>query len=561
VQANQHVYRLGAVGRLLLTDYCPRCHITVAKTRKRGDPSSQTPENGEMEVQMPNGEIREKRHMIDRRTILLAFAATTLPSLWTPGRSQSVPTRYNVVSPQGKAMLRIYADAVKAMKALSGQNGRSWIFQWYIHATPIDKAQAISNVFGTTTGPARDLAGEAWYTCQPHMTGQPGDYFLPWHRLYVIYLEQIVRSITGRQDFTLPYWDYTTPASYAIPFEFQTQFRNDPVFSTLFMENRNKDGGRLKSAYVNAGEPLNKHYTGTDNFLVLPDLTQPRYSSFCAQLNSNLHGSIHVFTGDTTNMGNVPTAAGDPVFWLHHCNIDRIWAAWNAAGGQNPTQTNGIGWANTKFVYANDSGARVQVAISTVANPSALPYRYDTLPRAATAVEVAGGTPSANMVLLRSIAPGLVTTAAATTAAAVPLGASPQTVRLAPTGTENRLTAVAPQIQAGGPSRLILTLNGVQAQQDPSTVFRVYLDLPANASPQVADQHYVGLLNFFGATMDAGHGMQGGTTAEFDVTGVVARLNAQNSLQNETSVTLVPVGSPADGSAPVISGGIELQRQ
>jgi tyrosinase len=28
------------------------------------------------------------------------------------------------------------------------------------------------------------------------------------------------------------------------------------------------------------------------------------------------------------SMGRVPTAAFDPVFWAHHCNIDRIWAIW-----------------------------------------------------------------------------------------------------------------------------------------------------------------------------------------------------------------------------------------
>jgi tyrosinase len=25
----------------------------------------------------------------------------------------------------------------------------------------------------------------------------------------------------------------------------------------------------------------------------------------------------------------------DPIFWLHHCNIDRLWAEWNARGFRN----------------------------------------------------------------------------------------------------------------------------------------------------------------------------------------------------------------------------------
>lgn len=505
--------------------------------------------------------------MIDRRSILLASAATALSSLWAPLKAQSPRIRHNVATSQGKAMLRIYADGVKAMKGLGGQNTRSWIFQWYVHATPVSKAQALSQVFGSTRGPAYDLANESWYTCQPHL-GQATDYFLPWHRLYVLYLEEIVRNVTGRQEFTLPYWDYTTPASYALPDEFQTRFRTDPTFGTLFQSNRNRDNG-VRYADVNAGQPLNKYFTGSSNFLVLPNLREPNYSVFCSQLNSNLHGAVHVFTGDTTNMGNVPTAANDPVFWMHHCNIDRIWSAWNAAGGKNPTSTNGKKWSDTKFVFVGGNGARVEVAISSVSDPSTLPYRYDNLPSPSgrAVARVAATASQGTMVLLRSKPPasaapaGAPAAAPAGAAAAVALGAASQTVDLAPTAAQNRLQSIAPNLQAAGPSRLVLVLNGVRAQTDPNTVYKVYLDLPANAAPGAADQHYVGLLNFFGAIPTTEHAMHTGIDAEFDVTELVAQLKAQNQLANETSVTLVPVGAPADGSAPVVSGGIELQQR
>jgi tyrosinase len=462
-------------------------------------------------------------------------------------------------------MLRIYADAVKAMKALSPRDGRSWTFQWYIHATPIATAQAITAVFGNTTGPARDLAAIAWYTCQAHL-GQPEDYFLPWHRLYVSFLEEIVRSITGHHEFTLPYWDYTNSTSNAIPVEFQNRFAKDPRFSVLYVKNRNTDDGRM-FADVNAGEPLNKYFTGAENFLTLPDLGQSNYSLFCSELDANLHGDIHVFTGDSNNMGRVPTAARDPIFWLHHCNIDRIWAAWNANGGTNPTQTNGKNWSDTKFTFVNASGAAVEIAISAMADPSALPYRYDELPGVPPALRVAaGGVPTTTMLLLRSVTPRVAPATSATapaTSAAVPaplaLGAATQTVRLVPTAPQNSLMAAAPKLQRGTLSRLILTLKDLRAATDPNTVYRVYLDLPPNADKEVAEQHYVGLLNFFGAATATEHATPAGKTTHFDVTAVVGRLNLKNALQNETTVTLAPVGPPADGSVPVIFGGIELE--
>ena len=235
----------------------------------------------------------------------------------------------------------------------------------------------IARVFGNFTGPNRTLAEQTWYTCQSHM-GQPEDYFLPWHRLYVMFFEEIIRKVSGKSQFTLPYWDYTAPNSYAIPEEFQTKNSNNPTWASLYVSNRNVAGGAIQgAANVNAGEPLNKNFRR--NFLVLPDFGNNDYSSFCSSLDGTLHGSVHVYTGDENNMAQVPFAARDPIFWLHHCNIDRIWAAWNTKW-KNPSETNGKSWAETKFVYVDAEGGRTEAAISTIADPAALPYKYDELP-------------------------------------------------------------------------------------------------------------------------------------------------------------------------------------
>jgi tyrosinase len=196
-----------------------------------------------------------------RRSLLIVTAAVAFSSAWKAAWSETRPpvVRYNATSAEGKAMLRIYAEGVKAMKALGSVDPISWDFQWYIHATPKAKAQLLNEVFGQNSSVNRDLASETWFTCQSHL-GQPEDYFLPWHRLYVAQFERIIASITSHPEFTLPYWDYTSAASYAIPEEFQSKNKNDPVLSALFVGNRNVDGGQLRSANVNDGEPLNKHW-------------------------------------------------------------------------------------------------------------------------------------------------------------------------------------------------------------------------------------------------------------------------------------------------------------
>jgi tyrosinase len=39
----------------------------------------------------------------------------------------------------------------------------------------------------------------------------------------------------------------------------------------------------------------------------------------------NLHNRVHVWIGGDMGLGTSPN---DPVFFLNHCNVDRIWAAW-----------------------------------------------------------------------------------------------------------------------------------------------------------------------------------------------------------------------------------------
>jgi len=502
--------------------------------------------------------------MISRRSILLGGPAAALLGTLGQAQSQRAPqrVRYNVSSAQGRAMLRIFAEGVTAMKALPARDPRSWTFQWYLHFALQPKQQSLDSIFPDGVGEAFEMASLMWSTCQAHER-QHVDYFLPWHRQYVLQLEAIVRTITGRSEFTLPYWDYTSASSYAIPEEFQSRNRTHPIFASLFVPRRNADGGRLRSANVNGGEPINKYYRGRRNFLVLPNLRQRNYSSFSEQLDGQLHNQIHQFVGDETNMGSVPSAAGDPLFWLHHCNIDRIWFAWNAAGGRNPTSTGGVGWADTSFSFVGAEGDRIDLPISSISNVEALPYRYDMLPGAEASVSaVASSTTPASNVLMRSgrASQAVVASSADQPAAPIELGWDPVRSVLAPTNAQNRLSAVAADITPAS-GNLVLLLRDVQAQVDPGTAYQVFLDLPANASDEVQDQHYVGLVVFFGVRGGGVRGADGGRDFEFDITDVVKSLGAKSALKGETSVTIAPVGAPVASSRPVISGGIELQRR
>lgn len=56
------------------------------------------------------------------------------------------------------------------------------------------------------------------------------------------------------------------------------------------------------------------------------------YAGFRSNMELNPHGSAHVsFNGYISSIG---TAARDPLFFLLHCNVDRLWAKWQRQNGR-----------------------------------------------------------------------------------------------------------------------------------------------------------------------------------------------------------------------------------
>ncbi|MCJ1352324.1 MAG: hypothetical protein MMC33_002308 [Icmadophila ericetorum] len=61
----------------------------------------------------------------------------------------------------------------------------------------------------------------------------------------------------------------------------------------------------------------------------VPQQTPQEYMSV-----EGIHNDIHVWSGGSGQMAVVPVAAFDPLFWAHHCNVDRLFAIWQTL---NPT--------------------------------------------------------------------------------------------------------------------------------------------------------------------------------------------------------------------------------
>jgi tyrosinase len=144
------------------------------------------------------------------------------------------------------------------------------------------------------------------------MHGNPR--FLPWHRIYLIKMEELLMSVDPT--VCIPYWKSSEEQAF-------------PSWLLGFTPTVGLLGGP---------------HTVTRNigaFALLPNaasvaaaLANGTFNAFAGSLEG-IHNSGHVWVGGS--MQGITTAPTDPVFWMHHAEIDRIWAVWQASNpGQHP---------------------------------------------------------------------------------------------------------------------------------------------------------------------------------------------------------------------------------
>ncbi|MBV9067901.1 MAG: tyrosinase family protein [Acidobacteria bacterium] len=471
-----------------------------------------------------------------RRTFVRGAAAIPF-AVWLEQQAwaQTVSIRYDATSANGQAMLKIYAGAVKKMMdaaQIKEGNPHSWVFQWYTHFVRRDRTKAgeLARIYPNLTPPNdvwKALATEVWNTCQSHM-GQNENYFLPWHRMVVFYFEEIIRNVSGVPSFTLPYWNYTVkgPLHGVIPPEFRK--KGDATFGSLYIDKRNPG--------VNNGDSISKGFNPDP--INLDSFKQCNYQGngsgvlgFCRDIDANLHGQVHVRTGNQVNMGDVPWAAGDPIFWLHHCQIDRLWASWNAAGHTNPSDNP---FLIKTFTFADGKGNKVIAKIGDVLNIANMKYRYDSLE---TVPKCSIGVPTANAAAPRRLVEKK---------SPIPLGPGPVRQKLEAPPSPTASVPLGDRIAKLAPNKkLFLVVRNLQASAQPGVTFNLFLELPA-ATGDAA--HFVGSIHFFDAAMN----MPSDKYFSFDITDVAKRLKAQGKLATNAELTIAPAGTPAANAKPVI---------
>lgn len=508
-----------------------------------------------------------------------------------------------------------YAKGVRAMMNRALDDQMSWWFFAAIHGeyvTPentqgLDGFPKWANITAppkvpTSPLPSDKVIGVYWNQCQ-HQSW----YFPPWHRGYLMALEaQLRKDIIaqgGPTTWALPYWDYfggPNGSQYTMPPAFARQTMDDGSPNPLFVAMRygpNNDGNIFlpTTAWRKANPTAkprtvdlvtekvlgNNLYTGSNAQTSSPGFGGPQtgFNHLGDYPNGNLeknpHNYVHNFVGGSVSrtnyglMGDPGTAALDPIFYMHHCNIDRMWAEWNAMGNSNPTDTAWLNGPKRTFVMPWGGKAWYFTPMQ-VAKLGDLNYSYQDL----------GATPKARenplatrLAALKKSAPGATAVAADRAADEGPalmtlakppelLGANGRDVRLSGAGAHavsikldadvrrkvaNSFAKIA---HGSAPDRTYLTLEGVRGDFD-AAVLNVYINLPDAAKPEDHADLLVGGAALFGlrqaSKKDGEHG-GGGLTLHVDITDAIDRLHLDNAFDiGSLNVSLAPHQPLPDG--------------
>ncbi len=428
-------------------------------------------------------------------------------------------------------------------------------------------------------------------------------FFLPWHRAYLRMYEQAARDVTGNAAFAMPYWDWTASPDFPRAFAERTVAgRPNP----LHIEGRAVGrGSRMDTATV--GRRVIDRVLATRAFETFAssrpfgqDSTHPRWIQARGSsqlLEATPHDLCHVTIGGWMAGMSSPR---DPVFLMHHGNVDRIWAEWNARGGVNTRERiwtdmvfNNHFWRTDGTVYSE------RVADTQV--PEAMGYSFGLGPAAA-------GMPV-------SAADEAIVAVAAGDAAGAGIGRFRQSVPLPAPATPERAASLAFSVNDGALSRLLggaevsaealrggggdalggagaqnigslLGADGGAAEPAPApggaaearvvavlrriavsapegTALRLFVNRPdATGATPTEDPHFAGQIGFFGILPNGGcRPGEAPPTAALDITETLEGLRRAGRLSGPVTLQIIAAGlesGAGGGPGTVCPAEVEL---
>ena len=178
--------------------------------------------------------------------------------------------------------------------------------------------------------------------------------FLPWHRRFIWDFERELQRVSGNPELGLPYWNWPEGGANASMWDddllggngdISTQIVNRGPFRAgqwSIVNSSGADAGPLRRAFGSQGwaqtlPTLNE----IEQVLAITPYDISPWSEFS---NPSFRNQLEGFDGPNLhNRGHgwvagsmLPmTSPNDPVFFLHHCMVDKLWHEWQL---RHPTQ-------------------------------------------------------------------------------------------------------------------------------------------------------------------------------------------------------------------------------
>jgi tyrosinase len=489
-----------------------------------------------------------------------------------------------------------YRLAIALMKREPAESYRSWEFQSAVHGHQF-------------SGPNPDV----FNTCQhTHW------WFLPWHRMYLYYVEGIMQALLLEEAakekdkvkraelekkarvFALPYWNYLPEGeARRLPEPFrQPADHTNPLFESRRGAGINEGGSdsELPASAVDLGALCNSNFYSSDEFgrsfggrrVEKPVHLSPPHTLFDASTVENSpHNTVHLWVGASREgadglppylfgfMGHPNYAALDPIFWLHHANIDRLWEKWLALSNHNPTDP---AWLDQYFLFYDEYGVRRAprvrefLDIANIAGTGS-GYYYDapaqdtdltafckTRPQVQEAIKPQDALKPKDLPKRRNVLVAGRSAEVEERPMAWGLDATREVPRFK-LGTKSEvLTVKIPEDNrervtratgTPGQPKLSLIIEGITFDRQPGAYYEVYLNQPEGQQPDPKSPGYVGTLTFFslrphGGKADlgghAGHGDRGdnGSAVRLDISGTAEQLRKEGRWKaDEVRITFV----------------------
>jgi tyrosinase len=441
-------------------------------------------------------------------------------------------------------ILEWFAKAVAEMQERPIGDPTSWRYQAAIHDHVVG---ADPNAQPGDMLPSSTERAKFWRQCQ-HFCW----FFLPWHRMYLRHFERIVAAtvvqLGGPADWALPYWNYSdasNPNARRIPEAFRELTLPGGGANTLRVEERDEGNDGSEVGFpedVDVCDCLKKKRFVAQSLGGDPGFGGGQsgfnhsrgLNTIAGELERVPHGAIHTAVGGF--MSQFDTAGLDPLFWLHHANIDRLWEVWRRRDPQNLDPTQALWLTGVTFSFHNELGNVVTHKSTDVVDTKKAPLEYEyqdvsdpcASPQELAAAEVSMSDRTPEMV-------------GATDRPIQLTGGEPAVAQLStarPTGP-----ASAAESAGAAPPEIYLNIENITGTGKPVS-YSVYLNVPPGESAEDHPELFAGVLPMFGVAEasrpDENHPGSGLHYA-LEVSEIVRRLESRQAWDPaNVQITFVP---------------------